>query len=485
MRLDSHHFMPRSLRWRLLLLSIVVLVPALALLAWQLSHTFEQSVENRVHRELENHLNQLIARVRPLPDGSLKLAGHLSDPRFNVPLSGLYWQVNDGDKPLLRSRSLWDSALAITADMPKRGGVHEYVLKGPRGEDLFALVRGVWLDEPATDNGTGGAEPHRYIFTVAIDHGEISEAVAEFNRELAIGLVALALILLATITAQIVWGLRPLDRLRRQLERIRHGEARQLPTTDVAELAPLVTELNKLLQQQERTIEEARARAANLAHGMKTPLAVLGARARDLKRRGLTEDAADIEEQIRQLGRHIEHELARSKIHGRRATVHQTPAAEVLQAIARALKPLNDAVEWQLDVEDGFSLPMERGDLMELAGNLMENAAKWARSHIIVRCHVDMHGRPCLVVEDDGPGVPPEKYDAILGRGARLDEQVQGNGLGLAIVNDIVQSYGYTLRFFPSKLGGLGVCVIFATQERTSPAAQAERPSRTGKARQS
>ncbi len=469
---DIKLLMPRSLRWRLLLLSLVVLAPALVLLAWQLSHTFEQSVEARVHRELENHLNQLIARVRPQPGGGLKLTGHLSDPRFNVPLSGLYWQVNDGDRPILRSRSLWDTVLAITTDMPRRGGVHEYVLKGPRGEDLYALVRGVWLDPPAGATATAGMQPkpHRYIFTVAVDHAEISAAAADFNRQLFFGLAALTIILLITLITQIVWGLKPLDRLRHQLERIRHGENGRLDTPDVAELTPLIDELNELLKKQEEVIEEARARAGNLAHGMKTPLAVLGARARDLKRRGLHEDAADIEEQIRQLSRHIEHELARSKIHGgRAATVHQTPAAEVLHGIARALKPMNDAVEWLLEVEDDLALPMEKGDLMELAGNLMENAAKWARSRVIVRCYTDVHGRPCLVVEDDGPGVPPEEYGTILKRGARLDEQVQGTGLGLAIVDDIIKSYDYRLHFFPSDLGGLGTCIIFATdQPRTA-----------------
>ncbi len=468
MRLNTNLPMPRSLRWRLLLLSLLVVAPALVLLAWQLSHTFEQSVEARVRHELENHLNQLIARVRVLPGGKLQLTDHLSDPRFNVPLSGLYWQVNDGVRPLLRSRSLWDSALAISKDMPRRGGVHEYVLKGPREEDLYALVRGAWLESPVAKATSGegtdtvDAPSRRYIFVVAVDHAEITAAERGFNRQLYFGLAALAVILFVSIAAQVLWGLKPLDRLRRQLERIRHGERKQLSAADTAELAPLIDELNKLLVAQEKAIEEARARAGNLAHGMKTPLAVLGARARDLRRRGLHEDAAEIEEQIRQLSRHIEHELARSKIHGGRAARHRTPAAVVINGIVRALKPLNDTLEWRVDVEDDLVLPMEKGDLMELVGNLMENAAKWARSLVVVRGRTDERGRPCLVVEDDGPGVPPEKYGTILKRGTRLDEQVRGSGLGLAIVGDILQSYGYTLRLFPSEMGGLGVRVVFA-----------------------
>ncbi len=466
--------MPRSLRWRLVLLSLAVILPALALLAWQLSHDFETSVEARVHRELENHLNQLAGKVRITPEGKLVLTGKLSNPRFQLPLSGLYWQININGKPLMRSRSLWDSQLRLSNAMLKRDGVHEYALKGPRGEELYTLVRGVWLEPPApaanpavSQDATGNAaDAKRYIFALAIGHGEISRAVSAFNRQLYLGLTLLTILLLAAVAAQIIWGLKPLTRLRRQLESVRHGEKNRLDAPGVAELRPLTDELNALLQAQEKTISDARARAANLAHGMKTPLAVLAARARDLRQRGMEEEARDMEDQIRQLDRHIGHELARSKIHGGAAarTPFTDPACP-LDGIIRALRPVNEAIEWRMEIARSIRLPMEEGDFMELAGNILENAAKWARAEVRVQIYEDVSSRMCMVVEDDGPGAPPERFSDIVRRGVRLDESVRGNGLGLAIVSDILASYGYHLRLFTSRACGLGVCVIFSADE--------------------
>ncbi len=497
--------MPSSLRWRLLLLSLLVALPALLWLQWQLSHEFEASVEQRVHKELENHLNQLLARVRALPDGRLRLQAPLSDPRFATPLSGLYWQINDDKGPVLRSRSLWDSALAITPGLLRDGNVHEYELKGPRGEALFVIMRGVWLELPArkaaatpagaarttgaasatgntgnTDSANATPPMRRYIFAVALDHQEITAAEDAFNRQLYTGLALLAAILAIMLVAQVVWGLRPVQRLRQQLEDVRQGRRQALAAPGIDELDPLVQELNSLLKSLETRVEEARARAGNLAHGMKTPLAVLSALARRLRQHGLAAEAEEMEEQIRQLSRHIEHELARSKIHGG-STSHapRTAAARPLAGIVNALHSLNDTLRWQQHIPPDASVPMEKGDFMELAGNLLENAAKWARSTVRVALQQSGREPARLVIEDDGPGVPPAQYDTILKRGGRLDETVHGNGLGLAIVRDILDSYGYGLRFYRSPLGGLGVEVIFgsvAEQERKSTSATTPGP---------
>ncbi len=199
---------------------------------------------------------------------------------------------------------------------------------------------------------------------------------------------------------------------------------------------------------------------------MKTPLAVLAARARDLRQRGMEEEARDMEDQIRQLDRHIGHELARSKIHGGAAArMPFTDPARPLDGIIRALRPVNEAIEWRLETARDIRLPMEEGDFMELAGNILENAAKWARAEVRVQIYEDAGSRMCMVVEDDGPGAPPERFSDIVRRGVRLDESVRGNGLGLAIVSDILASYGYHLRLFTSPAGGLGVCVIFGADD--------------------
>ena len=443
--------MPKSLRLRLILLSVLVILPALALFAWQLSWEFEQDVERRVHRELENHLNQLIAQVEVVSRGGVKVFRPLSDPRFAKPLSGLYWQINEGDRAIVRSRSLWDSVLKITPRMLTRSGVHEYTLKGPRGEELYALVRGVWLD------GDGGER--RYIFTVALDHGDISSAVRAFGHQLYAGIAMLAVILLAALLVQVSWGLQPLVAIRRQIARIRAGQQDSLDDPGLEELAPLTDELNALLAAQRKAMEGARARAADLAHGMKTPLAILSAKARELKERGLRGEAEEIARQVRVLSRHVERELARVKIHGDRpGKAPFTDGAEAVRAIVKALSPMreNGELSWELEMSDHVPVPMEKGDFMELAGNILENAGKWARSRVRVRLEEDGAGVR-LLVEDDGPGVAESDYDAMLVRGGRLDESVQGSGLGLAIVRDIVESYGYGLKFGSSGLGGLMV----------------------------
>ncbi len=448
--------MPKSLRLRLILLSVLVILPALALFAWQLSWEFEQDVERRVHRELENHLNQLIAQVEVVPGGGVKISRPLSDPRFAKPLSGLYWQINEGRRALARSRSLWDSVLKITPRMLTRSGVHEYTLKGPRGEELYALVRGVWLD--------GDDGERRYIFTVALDHGDISSAVRTFGHQLHAGIAMLAVILLAALLVQVSWGLQPLAAIRRQIARIRAGQQESLDDPGLEELAPLTDELNALLTAQRKAMEGARARAADLAHGMKTPLAILSARARELKERGLSEEAEEISRQVRILSRHVERELARVKIHGGRpGTMPLSDGAEAVRAIVKALAPMreNGEVSWELQVPDHVSVPMEKGDFMELAGNILENACKWARSRVRVHLEEESGSGVRLVVEDDGPGVSESDYDTMLVRGGRLDESVQGTGLGLAIVRDIVESYGYGLKFGLSGLGGLAVHVDF------------------------
>ena len=448
--------MPKSLRLRLILLSVLVILPALAIFAWQLSWEFEQDVERRVHRELENHLNQLIAQVEFAPGGAPKVSRPLSDPRFAKPLSGLYWQINEADRAVARSRSLWDSALRITPAMLTRSGVHEYTLKGPRGEELYALVRGVWLD--------GGGGERRYIFTVALDHGDISSAVRAFGHQLYAGLAMLAVILLAALLVQVSWGLQPLAAIRRQLARIRAGQKESLDDPGLEELAPLTDELNALLAAQRKAMESARARAADLAHGMKTPLAILSAKARELKERGLSGEAEEIARQVRVLSRHVERELARVKIHGDRPGMAPvSDGAEAVRAIVKALAPLreNGEVSWELHVPDHVPVPMEKGDFMELAGNILENACKWARSRVRVHLGEEGGAGVRLLVEDDGPGVAENDYETMLVRGGRLDESVQGTGLGLAIVRDIVESYGYGLEFGPSRLGGLAVRIDF------------------------
>jgi signal transduction histidine kinase len=455
-----------SLRLRLVFISVSVFLTVLALFAWQLSYMFEQHVERRIFRELDNHLGQLITLLRKNDKGRIVLSRPLSDPRFSQPYSGLYWQINDETGVRGRSRSLWDYALDVKPDMPGRGLVHEYTLKGPEGGPLYAVVRAVWLD-------LGDGEK-RYVITVAQDHREISAAVAEFSSDLIWGIVMLLAVLLLALAVQVWLGLRPLDHLRRQVAEIRAGRRERLGEGTISELQPLIEEINALLAAQARNMQRARSRASDLAHGMKTPLSILAAQSRKLSRMGLRDVAQEIHRQVQALRQHVERELARAKIHGlRTGRPRTTRARPQIEAIVQALAPLRaeDPVEWHLDIAPDATVPMERGDFLEIAGNILENACKWARRHVRVRVETDAAGRVHLVVEDDGPGVPESQHAEIFKRGKRLDESVQGTGLGMAIVHDVIDSYGYGIAFHRSPLGGLGVRVTFAAGGfRPSPA---------------
>ena len=448
---------PRSLTLRLLALYAAILAASLALFAWQLSRLFEHHVERRIHAELENHMLQLIPRFYKRPDGRFGLRGPLSDPRFTRPYSGFYWQVDDAKgKVLARSRSLWDTALQLSPARLSREGLQEYVIKGPRKADLFALVRGVWLD--------AGDGERRYIFTLAVDHGEISTAVDEFRHDLYLALALLAGVLLLGVAGQIWLGLKPLRALRGQIARIRAGESRTLPDEEaLREIRPLTAELNALLAENRKEAGRARARAADLAHGMKTPLAILAAQVRELEARGVPDTAGIIHQQVRALSTHVDHELARAKIRGKGRIAASIPLRANVEAIIQALAAMRaeNPVTWHVDIPRDMRAPMERGDFLEMAGNLLENAAKWARAHIRIAARRSAEGILVLVVEDDGPGVPQDKRAHILSRGARLDEGTPGSGLGLAIVSDIVRSWGLGLRLYRAALGGLGVAIRF------------------------
>ncbi len=451
-----------SLHLRLMLLSAGLIIGALALFGWQLSHMFEQHVERRVFRELNNHLTQILAFLKRDAKGRIVLSRPLNDPRFSRPYSGLYWQVNDDHGPVARSRSLWDTALALHIDMAREGPVHEYTLKGPEGEPLYAVIRPVWLD-------LGDGEK-RYLVAIAQDHTEIAEAVGEFRKDLFVGLVMLFITLVFALALQVWLGLKPLNAIRREVMAVRAGQRDALDETrTVTELRPLIEEINALLASQRRDMERARQRASDLAHGLKTPLSILAAQARRLQSKGIVEEAQEIHAQVKALRQHVDRELARVKIHGlRHGTRPRTNAASQIKALAQALSGIraDNPVTWHIHIPEDFEVPMERGDFLELFGNLLENACKWARGRVSVHAAQEGEHESVAVIriEDDGPGIPEERYADVFERGKRLDESVQGTGLGMAIVREVIDSYGYDLSLYRAALGGLGVRITFAVR---------------------
>jgi signal transduction histidine kinase len=436
-----------SLRVRLVAGGVAVIALALAVTGFAIALLFDRHVTRVQTEEIETHLRQLAGGIDVDADGRLILSRPPADPRFGDPLSGLYWQVGDAKGNVLRSRSLWDFTLTLAPDTPRPGELHQHFLAGPEGRPLLVAE---WMIELT---GSAAARPVR--IAVAADRTRIERARESFAAELMIALGLLAAVLALAAWVQIGLGLSPLAQLRRAVAGIRAGDTARLPEAVPAEVRPLADEVNNLLAERERQLARARERAADLAHGLKTPLAALAADARQLRAKGETEAAARIDAVVETMRRHVDRELARARAtgaaHGRAAA--RTEAAALVAGLIATLARTADGerVQFENQVPETLALPFERADLAEVLGNLLENAARYARGHVRVAAST---APVTVVVEDDGPGIAPDVRAEILRRGGRLD-QSGGAGLGLAIVGDVLEAYGWRLELGTSDLGGL------------------------------
>lgn len=438
-----------SLRLRLVAAGVVSIVVALALAGFGLLLLFERHVERRMASELGSHLGQLVSSLARAEDGTLEVGAPPAEPRFLQPLSGLYWQITEeGTGTVLRSRSLWDATLPLPPDVPAAAEVHQHTIPGPGGTSLLAVERRISL--PAS---LGGGTIRA---AVALDRAEVHDAGLAFASDLAPSLALLAAVLIAAAWIQVGVGLRPLDTVRRRLAQVRSGETARLGEAFPDEVRPLAAEVDHLLDAQEKAIAKARARAADLAHGLKTPLTVLSADAEELRARGDTRLAAEIETITAGMRRHVERELARARTGLRtRSGAHQ-PIRPVVEQVVGVLRrtPQGQKLSWQVDTTDRLGAPMDVQDLTEILGNLAENAVTWATGAVRIVGWRDGDA-VVLRVEDDGPGVPEDQIGTVLARGGRLDETRPGTGLGLAIVGDLVEAYGGSLALRRASLGGL------------------------------
>ncbi|MDN2568124.1 ATP-binding protein [Aquibium sp. A9E412] len=437
-----------SLRLRLLLAAAAAVVVALAVAGAGLVYLFERHLERRVGAELDTHLDQLAAGIAFGPDGAAVLQGALADPRFERVYGGLYWQVHDAARgATLRSRSLWDTRLALPDDRPPVGRVHVHDVAGPAESRLRVHERRLVFAAP---------DGERVLrLAVAVDRADIAALRAAFASDVALALLLLGAALLVAFGAQVEVGLRPLAAVRRGLARVRAGAAARLDVAGPREIAPLVDEVNALLAAQEDAMARARARAADLAHGFRTPLTALLADARRLRARGETAVADDIEQTASRMRGHIERELARARLSDPRGAP-ATPVAPLAEGLAATLRrtPAGERVAIMLDVAPQLAVRIERDDLGEVLGNLMENAVRHAAGRVRLAARRD-GARIVFAVEDDGPGIAEGDRRAVLARGGRLDRSGSGAGLGLAIVGDVLAHYGGALTLDRSALGGL------------------------------
>jgi signal transduction histidine kinase len=453
-----------SLRFRLLAATLVALAVALLLAGLLLAGLFRDHVLRQFAATLTSQLDQVTARLEWDAAGRPRLeAAALSDPRWSRPYSGLYWQVDGAvggvpQRGVLRSRSLWDAVLEVQADALADGTVHVHPVAGPQGAPLLLVERTV---------RPGGAAGTAWRLLVAADLRDTEVAVARFNGVLAASLAVLLALLCAAAAAQVAVGLAPLRALRQALAAVHAGRSPRLEGHFPTEVQPLIDDFNRVLDRNAEVVVRARTQAGNLAHAIKTPLAAMAQAAASAQ--GGAEAAAElaplVRGQVEVAQRHVDWHLARSRaaaaqaLPGARATV-----APVLAGLLRVMERVHAGRALALvcePVDPACSFAGEVQDLQEMLGNVLDNACKWARHEVRVHAAAapgaaarGLH----IVIEDDGPGIDPASRDAVMARGARLDESVPGSGLGLAIVQELAGLYGGSVALGSSAaLGGLRV----------------------------
>lgn len=413
---------------------------------------YRQTVENAFDERLSVYQRTLIgALAAQNPDQPLADPGNLGEARFELLFSGWYWQVReaDGGPVVLSSLSLFSDTL----DIDHATGVHETpdgfagALTGPDDRALRVLTRTVTLPGE-----------RRFDVLVAGDAGGLRNQVAAFRNSVILTLAVFGIGLILATLFQIRWGLRPLDQVRRGLANLRSGQKARFEGDFPAEIDPLIKELNALLESNQEIIERARTQVGNLAHALKTPLSVVINEARA----GRGPLAGKVVEQAELMRQQINHYLDRARIAARVEVIGAVTDVEpVVGRLARAMTRIhgNRGIRLTWGVAEGAKFRGEQQDLEEILGNLVDNACKWAKSHVSVAVENDTppgaSGRLTILIDDDGPGLPEKQREEATRRGRRLDETKPGSGLGLSIVTDLVAMYQGSFRLNRSPENGL------------------------------
>lgn len=399
--------------------------------------------------ELQQDADELSSGLVPLKNGGpLALAFTHYDPAFMSPASGRYYQVMVGATTALRSPSLGDRVLPVAPVAPGARSVGE--VDGADGETLLVSAHGYAF------------EGREVTIAVAADLRPVHvQAGRMLQRYTALSIMMFALLVVLQIVIVRV-ALAPLRRVRSDVTRLEHGEIAQLGEAVPAEVLPLVREVNRLLTLLGERLRRSRESLGNLAHALKAPLTVLTQTAEDERIRGDAALHAEVTAQLERLRSRIDSELRRARVAGGRAAAGGVDLAAELQSLAGTLGKLYR--ERRLDIECRIDPSArflgDREDLLELCGNLLDNACKWARSKVALS--VRGEGALTIAVEDDGPGCSEADLERLARRGVRLDEDTAGHGLGLSIARDIAASYGGRLRFGRSQaLGGFQATITF------------------------
>jgi signal transduction histidine kinase len=445
-----------SLATRLFLSATAWVVVILVITGFILSSVYRDATERAFDRRLNLYLRTLIAEVATPDEPPDRQFQSLGEPLFELPLSGWYWQITrtDTDKPDIRaSRSLWDKKLPKLEDQGielSPAGIRIGYVDGPEGQTLRIVERPV-------DLGADG----KFLVAVAGDASEIFDETRSFDYYLGGTFAALGIVLLLTTIFQVRFGLAPLKRISEAIADIRSGRTERLEGNFPVEIAPLARETNALIDANRGIVERARTHVGNLAHAIKTPLSVI---VNEASAHGPDLLASKVLEQAEVMRNQVAHHLERARI-AARVTIVATVAevAPAIEALRRTMEKIHRdrgiVIEVKADPHAKFR--GERQDLEEMAGNLVDNACKWAASRVFIEVLMERPTEPGagpmlhIIVDDDGRGLSAVERAQVSRRGQRLDESKPGSGLGLSIVTDLAALYGGSLSLGTAPIGGL------------------------------
>lgn len=425
----------RSLRGRLIAFSALWTGLALTLAWFFIATLLSDFVSRRFTAELDAVIEAVMAASEWDDTGGFTVTPAPTDPRFDTPLSGWYWQVSYDNGILAKSPSLWTGEIAVG------GPAGDVELSDAEGLALFGRMR--------LYTAPGASFTLRVTVTMPAETREAE--IARITQPLAGALIVLGLGLILASLVSVTLGLRVLDRLRADLRDVRTGRRDGLALPKASELRPLAEEINRLIDRNRAVVARARTHVGNLAHALKTPLAALA------NRPDMPGDGMDL---IARMERLIRWHLTGARAAGHvRGLGQRVPVRAVIDDLAMVLAPdiSRRALQCRIDCPESLCFAGEREDLEEMLGNLMENATKWAGAVIHVRGEETGQGMLAVTISDDGPGIPEQDREAALGRGIRFDQSVPGTGLGLAIVADLVALHGGDLTLAPAGADGHGL----------------------------
>jgi signal transduction histidine kinase len=452
----------RSLVRRLVLLAAVWNLVVLLVAGVFLTAQFRDSAIRRFDQALTVLTDDLYASSS-VEDGAVK-APFLTDIRATRVYSGRYWQILEMTpgrtlRMIDQSRSLFDSSLVIPAIQTEHlaadpGKTQFFDLPGPQNSRLRAAAILTRLP----------GYPRPVVFIAAEDRSPIDRDADIFARNTAIALILLGAGLVSAVVVQVRVGLLPLFRLRRELGAVRRGKAERLDGRYPEELEPLAVEVNALLAHNQEVVERQRTHVGNLAHALKTPLSVMLTEANQQP----SPLAEVVSRQADVMREQVDHHLRRARAAARSQTSgERTPVEPILDELAVTLERIfhDKGVEIDWRCPEDLCFQGERQDFMELAGNVMENAGKWCRGKVRAVAEASSPEQMTLTVDDDGPGLPPDRWIDALKRGQRMDEHTPGSGLGLSIVDELARAYGGSVTLGASLLGGLRVTLVLPRSE--------------------